>query len=149
MRSQVTCNQAHRTTYGSVNDAEAVVTSLAIPISSGGNYVQYAASRSQYPPPTGTTHPFHVYECARIRIHVQSARRGVCGHVHTYTRTAWDSFASGFRYGNGFAVIGSAARANWAEAWASAGLISVPRYRMTVILCPACGISGQRAAIIR
>lgn len=34
-----------------LNDAKAVVTSLAIPISSGGNYVQRDASRSQYPSP--------------------------------------------------------------------------------------------------
>ena len=37
------------------NEMEAVVTSLAIPISSGGNYVQNDTSRSQYPPQTPST----------------------------------------------------------------------------------------------
>lgn len=34
-----------------MNDVKATVTSLAIPISSSGNYVQYDESRSQYPIP--------------------------------------------------------------------------------------------------
>ncbi|KZC06534.1 hypothetical protein WN55_10445 [Dufourea novaeangliae] len=123
-----------------LNDAEAVVTSLAIPISSGGNYVQRDASRSQYPPSPIAP------GLGPVLAHVSTWRRRRSGAFETAAAAAHvrpppirmytvsrDSFASGFRHGNDSAVIGSLTGPETAEAAQNRGRYRMARYRAAIV----------------
>lgn len=62
--------------------------------------------RSQYPPATKGANREREKEGGRKRGHTHVAKRTVRCAYATYT-VRGDSFASGFRHGNGHAVIGS------------------------------------------